>query len=376
MFEATKRFRVGTHRTRTPEETWTWVHPRLADVGVSRIADVTALDRIGIPVYQAVRPASRNLCVSQGKGVTAAAARVGAAMEAVELWHAERLDHLPQVSMSLREMQRANPIATLELPWSPGAIYLDAAPFSWVELVALTGGGPGWLPRRMLELDFTERAALAPVLFCRTSNGLASGNTREEAVLHGLCELIERHALCLVQLGSLSKAAVREESVESDYCRELIRRLRAAGARLALWDATWAVGVPVVSAQVVLPDLPRVWAGSGCHPDRDVALSRALTEAAQSRLTFISGARDDLPGSEDRHPPHIAFEHFVEPAGERDFDALPTGAGESVADDLDWVLGRLAACGHRAYAVDLTRPEIGVPVVRSFVPHLGVAHHG
>src|SRR5690242_2091930 len=101
---AEKRFVDGTHRVCTPEETWRRIQPALAAAGVTRVADVTGLDHLGIPVFQAIRPASRNLSVSQGKGLSAAAARVSAAMEALELWHAERLDHLPKVVLSPREM--------------------------------------------------------------------------------------------------------------------------------------------------------------------------------------------------------------------------------------------------------------------------------
>lgn len=81
----------GTHRARLPEDTLRGLEPILDQVGITRIADVTWLDEIGIPVYQAIRPDSWSLCVSQGKGLTGDLAKVSAVMESIELWHAERM---------------------------------------------------------------------------------------------------------------------------------------------------------------------------------------------------------------------------------------------------------------------------------------------
>src|SRR5207249_2958495 len=82
----------GTHRTVPPAETVARLRPLMAGFGITRLADVTGLDRIGLPVFQAIRPLSRSVSVAQGKGLTADAARASALMEAVETWHAERID--------------------------------------------------------------------------------------------------------------------------------------------------------------------------------------------------------------------------------------------------------------------------------------------
>src|SRR5919202_3278663 len=84
-----KVYRKGTHRARFPEETWDIIEPKLTRFGITRIADVTGLDTIGIPVALGIRPLARSLSVSQGKGQTSTLAKVSAAMESIELWHAE-----------------------------------------------------------------------------------------------------------------------------------------------------------------------------------------------------------------------------------------------------------------------------------------------
>ncbi|HEX4966296.1 MAG TPA: YcaO-like family protein [Thermoanaerobaculia bacterium] len=371
-----KRFRHGTHRVRPPEETWDRLQAHLPAAGITRVADVTALDVLGVPVYQAVRPASRNLAVSQGKGATAAAARVSAVMEALELWHAEDLTPLPQAEVTVGEMRGANAIPLSALRWSSGIRVPRALPLAWVRASSCDGGRHGWLPRIMLELDFRMRLELPPRLFELTSNGLASGNCREEALLHGLCELIERHALFLAREEPRRRIALAPGSIEDSWMREVLARVREAGMKLALWDVTWEAGVPVVVADLAGTDFPHVWRGSGCHPDPAVALSRALTEAIQSRLTYISGARDDLPTLPAAPLAHQVFDAFVEPAGERPFAALPDLSGPSVAGDLAAVVERLATLGLPAFFVDLTRAGMEVPVTISFVPGLREIPHG
>lgn len=375
--ETAKSFRTGTHRVRSPEETWARLRELLPRAGITRVADVTALDRIGIPVYQAVRPASRNLSVSQGKGATPEAARASAAMEAVELWHAEDLGHLPQVVMSPREMRYDNAVPLAALRWRlrtpPEAA---AIPMPWVRAQGWGEGREAWLPRRMLELDFTHPEQLGLDLFQVTSNGLASGNCVEEALLHALCELVERHALRLAEREPHRRVALREDAVEVPWLREPIARIREAGMKLALWDVTWEAGIPTALVDLAAPDIPNVWRGSGCHPDPAVALSRALTEAAQSRLTYISGARDDLPVFAGPEAGLRVFDGFREPAGERRLADLPDLSTASVAADLAAVVQRLEEQGFRAFWVDLSRPGFGVPVVAAFVPGLKDPVHG
>jgi ribosomal protein S12 methylthiotransferase accessory factor len=371
-----KQYFEGTHRIRPPEATWRWIEPLLPRAGITRVADVTGLDRLGIPVFQAIRPGSRNLCVSQGKAVHREGARVSAAMEAMELWHAEDLGHLPSVTASLREMELGNPIPSATLPWRPDSRRLEMAPLPWLEARPLLGGSPGWLLRQVVEIDFTLPSKLQPAMFHVTSNGLASGNSPEEARLHALCEVVERHGLYLARKEPHRIVPLDVDSVTSPFCRRLIERFRDAGFRLALYDITWELGVPVAIADAVADDLPNVWRGSGCHPDPAVALSRALTEAAQARLTYIAGARDDLmPFRPLRHMGEV-FETFREPTPRRTFEHLPDLSTNRVEDDLAAVLERMERHGFTPYEVDLTRPELGVPVVSLFVPGFKEAAYG
>lgn len=93
---AVKVYQHGTHRSAAPTKTIARLLPYLSDMGITRIANVTGLDRIGIPVVMVTRPNSRSVSVSQGKGLDLDAAKASALMEAVEVWHAEQVD-LPMI---------------------------------------------------------------------------------------------------------------------------------------------------------------------------------------------------------------------------------------------------------------------------------------
>ncbi|ADI03601.1 ycaO protein [Streptomyces bingchenggensis BCW-1] len=136
--------------------------------------------------------------------------------------------------------------------------------------------------------------------FATSTNGLASGNSTAEAALHALYEVIERDAVArLTTLPRAERPRLDLPSVDDPDCAELLDRFGAAGVSVTAFDATWppgegGTGVPCYHVSVWSPDLPVVVPGSGCHGAPEVALARALTEAAQGRLTVISGSRDDL----------------------------------------------------------------------------------
>jgi ribosomal protein S12 methylthiotransferase accessory factor len=125
-------------RARTAEQTWALLEPRLEHYGITRVADLTGLDVIGVPVYMGVRPLGTTLSVSQGKGMTHMLARVSAAMEAVEWWAAERFRPAEP---------RYAPAADLDLPYrveqvtsTERSVVSELLPLPWVPAESLTGG--------------------------------------------------------------------------------------------------------------------------------------------------------------------------------------------------------------------------------------------
>ena len=144
-------------------------------------------------------------------------------------------------------------------------------------------------------------------------------------------------------------------------------------------DITSDIGVPTIAAasdDLKLKDPALLTIGMGTHTNAGVAVLRALTEVAQSRLTQIHGAREDTTTADFRR--QIGYErtkrlnrHWFESTGTEPFREIRSQDSDDFLDDINLMLKRLGDAGlDRAIVVDLTRPEIGVPVVRVVVPGL------
>lgn len=289
-----KRFRLGTHRVCTPEETLERLAPLLARMGITRIANITGLDRLGVPVTMVCRPNSRSLAVFQGKGMTLSAAKASGVMEAVETYHAERI-RLALKLASYRDLASDHELIDVAaLPCSVEGRFSAERRILWVEGTELNRGTRLWLPFEIVHTDYTVPRPSGAGCFPANTNGLASGNHPLEAIIHGLCEVVERDAITLwLMHGLREKAATTLDlaSVEDRECKDLLSRLRKSGVEVLVWNATSDIGIPTyyclirgASGEDVDPEF-----GGGCHPCREIALMRAVTEAVQARTTFIAG---------------------------------------------------------------------------------------
>ncbi|SOD62845.1 ribosomal protein S12 methylthiotransferase accessory factor [Streptomyces zhaozhouensis] len=282
------------------EETWARVEPLLGRYGITRVADVTHLDHIGIPVSVAVRPLAETYATTQSAGLTPSMAHGLAAMRSVELAHAEAFDppafeataydlELPYSVDALNTLPTSGPLAHVKLAWTPGR--------------TLLGGAPVPLPLQLLRLSFVPGVRGEPRVLRASRNGLASGGTLPEAALEGLYRVVERHALAsLGAEGPDPRVRVDLATLDDAHLRGLLDRLADASTQIEVALVRNALAVPVFLAFVWSPLHPLVAAGVGADLDLGAAMCRAIGQAVQARLTRIMAVRDDLP-SECR-PPH------------------------------------------------------------------------
>ncbi|CAN7468943.1 YcaO-like family protein [Devosia sp. LjRoot16] len=275
------------------------LRPHLASLGITRLARQTGLDRIGIPCFSAIRPAGLTLSVSQGKGRDDASAMASALMEAAEFTIAERSEVLSRLATAdaLRLAGESYYDAARLLP--PDRPLPTGAPIRWLQGSSWPHNEPLWIPRDALTIG--EDAADLPEVG-RSTNGLASGNTTEEALFHAICELVERDATSLWSLLPDAARLATEfpiEAVDDAVIRAFGKQIGDADLELRLFDQTTNLGVPCVMA--VISERPSdstrlfdIAAGYGCHPTGTRAIGRAITEAAQTRITNIAGGRDDF----------------------------------------------------------------------------------
>jgi len=368
-------YSFGTRRAIPPSETLRRIRPRMRAAGITRLADVTGLDWIGLPVYQAIRPNSRTLSASQGKGLTRRQAQVSALMEALEGFHAEEIRQ-PRVRATVGSMRGQLGYDLHALAVTQPALLTDALVLDWLSATDLSTGASTWVPRQLCELDFCVRPRVHVPVFRASSNGLCSGNTPAEALIHGLCEVIERDSCRRHDRARFEPdRSIVLDTVTSRLCQRLLDRFLSAGMDVQVVDMTGPIGLPCFEAWLDHPDGPALTRGSGCHPSRSTALIRALTEAAQSRLTYIAGTRDDIPRSIYRTAmtgqPPSAFRPSARGA-EREYRAAPTLSGCGFGAQFRDLVGRIRVfTGMSPLAVDLTRDDIGVSVLFVVAPGLG-----
>jgi YcaO-like protein with predicted kinase domain len=381
----------GTHRMRSPEETLRAYSTFMPQLGITRLANVTGLDCVRIPVVQAIRPNSRSLAVSQGKGIDVHAARASALMESIELWHAEHVIN-PLRYESYQALRRTVTTVDLEsLPLRRGSKLYADRPILWVEGWDVIQQRPAWVPFEVVNLNTVRPPGPEHHTFFVSSNGLASGNHLLEALEHALGELIERDAIALHFLegtAAFARCKVDLASVEDPVCRKLLGLFREAETDIAVWDATAHCGVPTFCAAVIdaadRPGWRRMGAawGYGTHLSPLIALARALTEAAQSRLTLIAGSREDNPygaystsASADQIA-HARQELFAPPPV-LTFGDRPSAAKDTFEGDVETLIRAVCDLGvEMAVVVDLTQPHINIPVVKVIVPGLEMQGHG
>ena len=386
-----KVLRQGTHRSQTLEHTLKRVMRLAPIMGITRVANVTGLDSVGIPVVMVCRPNSRSVAVSQGKGIDLASARVSGLMEAAELYHAETIT-LPLRLCTYEELRYEHTVVDVdELPRSSGSHFHPSLRLLWCEGHDLLNGESVFVPYEMVHTNYTTPFPDGHGCFIATSNGLASGNSASEAISHGLCEVVERDATTLWKLCNDEKLETKRldlKSVNDPICQEILGRFEVAGLSVAVWDITSDIEIASFACFIVPRDDNAMWhcsaaAGYGCHPVREIALVRALTEAAQVRLTVISGLRDDFRRD--------AYQQLLDPdvvtairnritasAPTRRFTDVPTSNGEALEEDVKQELECIRKAGvQRVVMVDLSKPEFGLAVVRVIVPGLEpILEHG
>jgi YcaO-like protein with predicted kinase domain len=375
-------------RLLTPDDTIARVLAFKSAFGITRVANLTGLDRTGIPVVMVCRPNARSSAVFNGKGLGIAAAKASGLMEAVETWHAENV-RLPLQYASFADLNgRLNLVDVEGLPrCRPDAQFDRHAPILWVEGRNLMDERAIWLPFEIVHADSRVSGPPMSGSLSMSTNGLASGSDLLEAVRHGLCEVIERDATSLWRQGAAREkdaGRLNLATIDDPKSLAILDRLTGADLDVAIWDITTDVGAATFQCLVVdrTGETGHLGVGAACHPQRAIALLRAVLEAAQVRTTYIIGSREDIePADYDpaalraRNAEMRAF--MRQSAGGRDFRSVVSARFDTFGGEVDWLLGRLRSIGlSQAIAVDLTRPEFGIPVVRIVVPGLeGSDHH-
>jgi ribosomal protein S12 methylthiotransferase accessory factor len=271
--------------------------PQLSALGISRLADISHMDAsFGVQVFSAVRPRGDLLQATAGKALDADGAKVSAIMEAAELYCMEN-PVKPVTTASLNTLKAAG-YDLLE----PGVLYPDPDRYfspdyqiKWIVADQLQDGSQIYIPEACVHLS-------TPAICTPTTNGVAAGRSLSEASLHGLFECIERDAAS--RLVNQNRLYLRERTQAIDLAtlptgktKDLVQRIQETGLQVYIFRLPALFSIPTYWAFLFDPDPfssgSTLNSGLKTHPDPEAALCGAITEAVQSRLTFVQGARED-----------------------------------------------------------------------------------
>ena len=354
----------------------------LDQIPVTRVADITPLDVLGIPVFAAVTPLARDLTTHLGKGVDKETARISAVMEAVERVSAEELEgrcrRATYVELTSSGASVADPLS-FDLP--PLTSYRPDSPFEWVEGWELVSARPIWVLA-----DLARSPAREGILDQVDTNGLAAGFTHGRAVRSAILEIVERDAVSqhhfFQQYGHEGDVGPVRRRIDPDSLppipKALAERARNAGLKLVLEDLTTDLEIPVISSTLIDPSfpdasgpMPLVVEGWGADLRAGAAATQAILESFQSRLGVIHGARDSynqVPRSRrgtERNLLNVAAEH--------DFSTIPDANSPDLETEIEFILEKLGSAGlTQAIVIDMSRKSLGLPVVRVRVPGLSL----
>jgi len=419
---------ISLTRVKAIQDTLSEIVPICKKIGVTRISDITFMDKLYIPNYSAILPGTEDtIWVYGGKGPTKLEAKASALMEAIERYSSLHSSYSRSlIQGSYQELSKSynkiiHPVEVVE-PVNPA--YADEhAIMDFLLGFDLLTNEEVLVPAEIALYKYSpKRPAICAFSYSHT-NGLASGNVLEESICHALCEVIERDALSIADLcassipynilENITDLFKKEENSGYPICQipaekfiddssifpdvdiseitkefklinNLGKRFTYAGIPLLIKNITQQdIGIPTFvasSIEWITHNYGYFATGSGTHPDARIALIRAITEVSQTRAVNIQGARDNLKKIQYKENDEIfkrkwqfipASSQIEQKNNKINFSEIKTYLNKDVLDDINLILNSLKKAGiKRAIIVDLTNPNIGIPVVRAIIPGL------
>jgi len=365
-----------THRSKPPGDTLKFVEGMRNLLGMRDFREATGLDRLGIPVFTCwrLRP-DESKTYHTGKGASTIQAQVSITMESIERYSSEfREEWAGQLIVGSFNSLRAkrNTLDPTTLILSQFSDYGPDKDLHWVAGYDIAKDEEILVPAREVYHPFHLDEEL---LYGSHTNGLASGNTIEEALFHALTEIVERDAWSIAKYNrDYGDPVFIENKPENNFLLDISRKFEEAGLDIVARDITSDIGIPSVAAfsrDLSHGDTLPI-EGFGAHTDPKVAMGRALMEMATTRAFYLvkngpGGLRDTSPlyltHDESRDDPRFAVRSG------KSLSDMEIGYSNDIAEDLKACVGRLRERGlDRVIAVDLTRPDTGIPAVRVIIP--------
>ncbi|AEH06431.1 YcaO-related McrA-glycine thioamidation protein [Methanothermococcus okinawensis] len=369
-------YALETYRICSPKKTWKKIEPILDKINIVNMERIDNLDRIGIPVYSATRLTKNgDIKIHPGKGATDIQAKVSSAMESIERYSAElskedkeKIIKKPDNPVDLKEL-----ILSIEAFKNLNKINNNLNSIDWIKGTDIINNEIVEVPADAIFHPYSG------TLFRSNTNGIASGNSTEEAIFHASFEVIERDSWSVSEISKNTYRKINVEGAKNPIIHELIEKFENANINVVLKDLTSEVGIPTVAAisdEDVLKDPALLCIGVGCHIHPEIAVIRALTEVVQSRATQIQNKRKDTIRGDivrkiDYGRMKRIHKKWFEYRDEVDIEDMENNAKFNLKKDLNTIKEKLIDAGFdRLIVVNLKKTD--VDVVRVIIPKMEV----
>lgn len=361
-----------------PADTVARVRARLADLKLDILAHTRRVDvdRLGIPVFLSVCGADAQRVMptrkQMGKGASILQAEASALMELMERYSFFTFwEHCPgmveatwseaEARFGVDLMPVREILCSVEdtLDSKTARHILDLLPWQFFPVTDLTTMREVWAP-----LNWFKKLG--------EFNGTSAGNTEEESLLQGLCELVERHVCCIVDRTQPELPTIDPASANDPILNDLLAAFDREGIHIILKDFSLGMPVPTVGAvawdETTFPARSEIVFTAGTAATPAKAAIRAVTEVAQLAGDFCTGACYEASGlSKYEALEDITWLHRGSLCP---LDSLPSIGSDDILTELSTVIDGLAKRGFRPYAISTMHPCLKVNTHYCFVPGL------
>jgi ribosomal protein S12 methylthiotransferase accessory factor len=334
------------------------IRPWMAGWGITRLADVTGLDYLGIPMAAAIRPLGDPARLVAA-GPTLADAAVSAALAVARLWHASCTVPGPVARGASADFMPGYEVGDLDLP--PDCLVTRSTNLDWMQARSLADGSLTIVPRDLVCLSPAPRRQWRPAFLTATTTGLGAGTTHDEATLNALCSWAAHDDAALLPHGGIT-AVLDPRTIPDAWCARTIQQVTDSGGQAVIAALPSRTGMPCWITALRSGDVAT--AGIAAHPDPVAALVAALCDAVAGRLAALAGS-DGLVVSG-----HLAFAGWDgRPLPWRDLVAgmMARPVGGTPAEVAAVTRLTYAATGAAPLVVDLAG-DGGIAVVKVLCP--------
>ena len=357
-----------------PETTVQQIKTKLAQLDLDLLREAVRIDqgRLDIPVFISYcgRDASAMTGTKKqmGKGATPQQAEASAVMELVERYSFFSFARNPGNFVTQTYRHINEPAIPFELiaqsvhddsdDLSISRDLFETLPLQWTWAYNLTRD------QKML-IPFNWFYAI------NEFNGPSAGNCVEEALVQGICELVERHTSALISHRQIKTPAINPASVRLPLVKEMLSKYKNAGIELFMTDFTLNMGIPSAGVlaydPTTFPEKSEIVWTAGTAPDPEKALSRALTEVAQLAGDFNTSANYVASGLPKFKRLNDAL--FVTQTGETiNIDTMPNISNSNLRVEVENCIAALAKHNLEVFVIDTMQSHLKIPAFYTIIP--------